>query len=75
MAADAEGIPIIIPIEQFRELTGEDILSEECRSVLGLQAFEAAYALYLEWHTISSQDCPIRQLCQDPGSRHVPPDG
>lgn len=64
MVADAEGIPILMPVEHVRRLTGESISREECRSALGMPAFEAAYSLYIEWHTISSRDCPLRQLCQ-----------
>lgn len=69
MAADAEGIPILIPVETFRDLTGEPVLPEDCRCVLGLPAFESAYALYIEWHTSSPRECSIRQLCQDSGYR------
>lgn len=64
MVADAEGIPILMPVEHIRQLTGESISRKECRSALETQAFEAAYSLYIEWHTISSRDCPLRQLCQ-----------
>lgn len=72
LTADAEGIPILMPTETFRELTGDDVSPEDCRSILGLQAFETAYSLYLEWHTVSSHDCPVRELCQDhkPGLPH-----
>ena len=63
----------LMPAETFRELTGDIVFSEECRSVLSLQAFETAYSLYLEWHTISSYGCPIRQLCQDSESKPFPP--
>lgn len=63
MVADAEGIPIVMPVEYVRHLTGESISREECRGVLGTQTFETAYSLYIEWHTLSSRECPLRQLC------------
>lgn len=68
MAADAEGIPILMPIEKFRELTGESVISEECRCTMQLRAFEAAYALYIEWHTSSPYACSVWQLCHNSGN-------
>lgn len=65
MTADAEGIPILIPVEEFQELTGESVIPEECRYAMQLQAFEAAYALYIEWHTSSPYACPAWQLCHN----------
>ena len=73
VAADADGTPILMPAETFRELTGDIVFSDECRSILSLQAFETAYSLYLERHTISSYGCPIRQLCQDSENKPFPP--
>lgn len=53
-----------MPVERFREATRESISLEECCSVLEIQAFESAYSLYIEWHTLSPYDCPLKQLCQ-----------
>lgn len=70
MAVDADGAPLLIPAKQLRRLTGEEILNEECRGQLAQADFEAAYSLYLEWHTESLTDCLLWQL--GPWSSHVP---
>ena len=54
MAVDADG----------SHVAHESIEPEECRAVLGKQTFETVYGLYIEWHTISSTDCPLLELCQ-----------
>lgn len=63
MAVDADGSPILMPVNVLRQLSGESIEPEECRAVLGKQIFESVYGLYIEWHTISS-GCPLPELCQ-----------
>ena len=63
MAVDADGSPILMPVNILRRLSGESIEPEECRAVLGKQIFESIYGLYIEWHTISSR-CPLSELCQ-----------
>ena len=64
MAVDADGSPILIPVKVLKQVSGESIEPEECRAVLGKQIFEAVYGLYMEWHTVSSTDCPLLELCQ-----------
>lgn len=68
LAADAEGFPILMPVQHFRKLTRESISAEDCRSILEVQAFQSAYSLYIEWHTISSHECPLQQLSQFTGT-------
>ena len=63
MAVDADGSPILMPVNVLRQLSGESIEPEECRAVLGKQAFESVYGLYIECHNISSE-CPLLELCQ-----------
>lgn len=60
--ADAQGIPLFMSVEELKHLTGESIEPEECRACIGRQAFESVYALYLEWHTVSDQACPVIQI-------------
>ena len=62
MAADADGRPLLIPVETLRRLTGESVEASECRGCLDRQAFEAAFSQYIEWHTVSDEDCPLWQL-------------
>lgn len=63
MAVDADGSPILMPVNILRQLSGESIEPEGCRAVLGKKSFEAIYGLYIEWHTISSPGCPLLELC------------
>jgi len=65
MAADANGRPLVMPVDVFRKISGQQPDKDECRGSLSRQAFEAAFSLYLEWHTATSQDCPLWQLCDE----------
>ena len=64
IAIDADGSPIFMPVETLRKLTGDSIDPEECCITLNKQTFETAYAQYVEWHTVSSESCSLRQLCE-----------
>ena len=64
MAIDADGSPIFISVETLRNLSGESIDPEECCITLNKHTFEAAYAQYVEWHTICSDGCSLKQLCE-----------
>ncbi len=64
MAVDADGSPILMPAKLLQKLTGEPIEPEGCRAVIGKQTFESVYGLYIEWHTVSSTDCPLLELCR-----------
>ena len=61
-SADADGHPILMPIEDFQRLSGERIDPDECIGHLKRHAFETTFALYLEWHTVSGETCPLLQL-------------
>lgn len=67
--AAADGTPLLVPAEEFETLTGEEISAEECRDVLWQYAFISAYAAYIEWHTISDSECPIKQLICETGKK------
>lgn len=66
IAIDADGSPIFMPVETLRNLSGESIDPEECCITLSKHTFEAAYALYVEWHAVSAESCSLRQLCGTP---------
>ncbi|RFZ77617.1 hypothetical protein DS742_17535 [Lacrimispora amygdalina] len=63
LAADAEGKPLLASVSEISRLTGETVDATECRGILERQAFEAAYCQYVEWHTESSRECALMQLC------------
>lgn len=62
MAADADGHPILIPVDMMRSLSGEDIEPGGCLGTMEKQKFETLYSLYIEWHTVSQTGCPLLQL-------------
>lgn len=59
MAADADGIPVLIAVKEFEVLSRETVDPRECSSILSQRAFESAYALAILWRTVSSSDCPL----------------
>lgn len=68
MSADADGQPLLMPVSTFRQLTGESIEDTSCRGILGKPIFETVYSQYIEWHTVSDQDCPLWVLSQNNGT-------
>ncbi len=66
LAADADGSPLFLSASFLQEASGESVEPEECRAILSKQSFEAVYSLYIEWNTVSPDDCPLWQLWQSP---------
>ena len=64
MAVDADGHPILMPVDVMRSLSGEDIEPGDCLDTMEKRKFETLYSLYIEWHTVSQTDCPLRQLLE-----------
>ena len=62
LTADSEGKPILYPIRALEELTGEQILKDECAGILSRKAFCSLYARRLIWDTDSDRQCGIRQM-------------
>lgn len=65
LVADADGKPLVLPVDTFRKMSGQQFDKDECCGFLSRQAFEAAFSLYLEWHTATSKNCPLWQLCDE----------
>lgn len=65
MTADAQGRPLLFPVDSFRQMTGQVIDKEECVAVLKRSEFETLYALWLEWQVASPQECAIEQLIRN----------
>ena len=64
MSVDADGRPILMPVDAMRSLSGEDIEPGDCLDTMEKRKFESLYSLYIEWHTASQADCPIWQLLE-----------
>ena len=63
--ADDNGTLLLIPVRYFQHMTGETVDAEECAGILTRSTFEKVYYLYIEWNTISTKDCALKQLCSD----------
>ena len=68
LSADRDGRPIVMAVEQFRQLTGEAIDPAECCGQLTEDAFKALYAQYLLWRMPKADSNPFGILSQDPFS-------
>lgn len=64
LSANRDGQPIIMPVEQFQQLTGEIIDPGECCGQLTDEGFRALYAQYLLWRMPSAEDDPLCFLSQ-----------
>ena len=64
MTADADGQPVIISVNMIRSLSGENPQLEDCLDIMEMRVFKTLYSLYLEWHIISTDECPLMQICQ-----------
>ena len=64
LSADRDGCPIVIAVEQFQQLTGEQIDPAECSGQLSEEGFKGLYGQYLLWHLPSDSGNPLAQLCQ-----------
>ena len=49
LSADRDGKPMLMPIAQFQQLTGEQIDPTACCGQLTEEAFRSLYAQYLLW--------------------------
>ena len=64
LSANRDGQPIVMPVEQFQQLTDEIIDPGECCGRLTADAFKALYAQYLLWHLPSADTDPFLALTQ-----------
>lgn len=64
LSTDRDSRPIVMSVEQFRQLTGENVDPAECCGQLTAEGFSTLFAQYLLWHLPSSSGNPLAQLCQ-----------
>lgn len=64
LTADADGRPLLYPIEKFYRLTGESVSKGECIGEMTGCTFEQLYRRWLLWNTTSSRTCGILELIQ-----------
>ena len=64
LSTDKDGRPVLMTVDHFQELTGEQIDPAECCGQLTEEGFKALYGQYLLWHLPSDGKNPLAQLCQ-----------
>ena len=64
LSEDRDGQPIVMAVEQFQQLTGEQIDPTECCGQLTEASFESLYAQYLIWRLPAAEEHPLRRLCE-----------
>lgn len=69
LAMDPEGRPVLMPVDLFRQTSGETIDVDECVATLDRGGFEALYAKLIEWTVSSPRDCPLLELSTRPLGR------
>ncbi len=64
LSTGRDGQPIVMAVEKFQQLTGEQIDPSECCGQLSEEGFKTLYAQYLLWRLSSDSENPLMQLCQ-----------
>ena len=64
LSIDGDGHPVVIAVDQFQQLTGEQLDPAECCGQLTEEGFKTLYGQYLLWHLPSGNENPLAQLCQ-----------
>ena len=65
LAADRDGQPVVLSVQQFYQLTEVWIDPAECCGQLTEACFEALYAQYLLWQCPLADGYPLRQLSRE----------
>lgn len=63
MTADADGVPLLVPVNAFETFAGESIEPDECCGAMDKHAFEAVFGLAIQWRTVSQTACPLQVFC------------
>ena len=64
LSEDRDDQPIVMAVEQFQQLTGEQLDPTECCGQLTEASFESLYAQYLLWRLPAAEEHPLRRLCE-----------
>ncbi len=64
LAADRDGQPVVLGVQQFYQLTGVWIDPTECCGHLTEAGFESMYAQYLLWRCPTAEKYPLQRLCE-----------
>ena len=64
LSVDRDGRPIVMAVEPFQLLSGEQVDPTECCGQLTREGFKALYAQYLLWRLPSADADPLSALTQ-----------
>ncbi len=62
LSTGRDGQPIVMAVEKFQQLTGEQIDPTECCGQLTEASFSALYAQYLLWRLPGAEEDPLHYL-------------
>ncbi len=62
LTTESMGKPMLVSVNDFEKLTGQQVDTEECIGHLSRSAFEAMYFKHLLWSLDSAAACPLSQL-------------
>lgn len=62
LTANAEGVPLILPVPYFEKITGDTVDKSECSAVIRRESFEALFNKWLNWNITKPQECSILQI-------------
>lgn len=62
LSFNADSLPILVPIEEFRRASGEDLDPTECCAELSLSSFETVCRQHILWNGVDPRRCPAKEL-------------
>lgn len=67
LAFDRDGKPVLMAVDQFHKLSGEQVDPTECLGRLSEPAFKDLFAQFLLWQAASPQEQALESLCNGKG--------
>lgn len=62
LTTDAEGVPFILSVPYFEEITGDKVDKFECAAIITKEAFESLFHRWLSWNVTKPKECSILQI-------------
>lgn len=62
LTADADGVPLILSVPRFEEMTGDKVDKFECTAIISRESFENLFHQWLVWNVAKPKECRILQI-------------
>ena len=62
LTTNADGVPLIYPVREFQQKTGEQIDRAECTTIISQAAFWNLFYKWLLWNVKDPSTCSILQI-------------